>query len=261
MRNCLILGSGRSGTSMIGGILHQAGYFVGEKLYREGLDSNPKGFFEWKEINEINEEILSVYGKGLSSFIVKKLFKKNPVSNPGKNQRWLLSIPEKVNITDSSPKTEDRIRVVIKREPFCYKDPRFSYTLPVWKRFLKPKTGFICVFREPDLTVGSILKECSSRDYLADLYINRSIAYKVWANIYSHILVKNRELFKDFFFVHYNQIYDGTSIPFLSDFLDADISGEFVEKELKRNITNYPVPKRAEEIYQRLCELANLEVN
>ena len=30
MRNCLILGSGRSGTSMIGGILHQAGYFVGD---------------------------------------------------------------------------------------------------------------------------------------------------------------------------------------------------------------------------------------
>ncbi|NIM13858.1 MAG: sulfotransferase family protein, partial [Candidatus Aminicenantes bacterium] len=55
MKNCLILGSGRSGTSMIAGILHKAGYFMGDNLYPP-RSANPKGFFENWEINEINEK-------------------------------------------------------------------------------------------------------------------------------------------------------------------------------------------------------------
>ena len=50
VKNCLILGSGRSGTSMIAGILHKAGYFMGDNLYPP-RSANPKGFFENWEIN------------------------------------------------------------------------------------------------------------------------------------------------------------------------------------------------------------------
>jgi Uncharacterized protein conserved in bacteria len=58
MRNCLILGSGRSGTSMVAGTLASAGYFIGDNLYPR-LASNPKGFFEDPEINAINEDLLA----------------------------------------------------------------------------------------------------------------------------------------------------------------------------------------------------------
>ncbi|RME58681.1 sulfotransferase family protein, partial [Candidatus Parcubacteria bacterium] len=57
MRNVLILGSGRSGTSMVAGTLAKAGYFMGTQFVPP-RESNPKGFFEDHEINDINEAIL-----------------------------------------------------------------------------------------------------------------------------------------------------------------------------------------------------------
>lgn len=256
MKNCLILGSGRSGTSMLGGILHQAGYFMGDKLYLP-TPSNPKGFFEWREITEINEGILACYNKRPSSKIMKRLFKRYVERKPGKNQRWLSSIPTKVDISNSNMTIEEKIKYVIEREPFCFKDPRFSYTLPVWKRFLKPDTLFICVFREPDVTVSSILKECKTRDYLSDLIINKKIAYRVWVNIYSHIITKNIDCFDHFFFIHYNQIYDGSALPSLARFLDADLKSDFVDRNLKRTTTDNLLPGNVKKLYKKLCKQAN----
>ena len=42
MRNCLILGCGRSGTSMLAVSLASDGYYMGGKLYPERT-ANPKG--------------------------------------------------------------------------------------------------------------------------------------------------------------------------------------------------------------------------
>ncbi len=258
MRNCLILGSGRSGTSMLAGILHQAGYFMGDKLHQP-RHTNPKGFFEWMEINRINEDILAPYGKTPFTSLAKKLLRKNLVKDPGKNQRWLLSLSAGVQVNHCPPSIEERIRRVAAREPFCYKDPRFSYTLPVWQHFLKPDTGFICIFREANVTVASILKECRSQEYLADLYINRRLAYQVWVNIYSHILDRNAGWFERFFFVHYNQVFDGRALPRLSDFLGVALKGTFVDKDLKRTVSHHAAPGNVKRIYQRLCALAGYE--
>ena len=57
-RNCLILGSGRSGTSMAAGILARAGYFMGEELWPADI-GNPKGYFEDREVNKINDELIA----------------------------------------------------------------------------------------------------------------------------------------------------------------------------------------------------------
>jgi hypothetical protein len=240
---------------MLSGILHQAGYFMGEKLYLP-RESNPKGFFEWKVINQINEEILSNFGKSLYSTIRKWIFKRYTVKYPGKNQRWLLELPVNVTVNGTDPAVEVNIKEVVKHEPFCYKDPRFSYTLPIWQRFLPPGTVFICIFREPNVTVESILKECRSRDYLADLTINRQDAYRVWSAIHSHILSHYADRSEHFFFVHYNQIYNGTALPSLARFLDVPLSWDFVEKALKRTVADGPIPPAVETIYLRLCELA-----
>jgi hypothetical protein len=58
VRNVLILGSGRSGTSMVAGTLAGAGWFVGARPYAP-RSSNPKGFFESPDVNGVNELILS----------------------------------------------------------------------------------------------------------------------------------------------------------------------------------------------------------
>jgi len=58
MKNCIILGSGRSGTSMLAGCLAKSGYFMGDNLY-PAREANPKGFFEDPEINAINEMLIA----------------------------------------------------------------------------------------------------------------------------------------------------------------------------------------------------------
>lgn len=258
MKNCLILGSGRSGTSMLGGILHQAGYYMGDKLHKPE-PSNPKGFFEWMTINQINEQILADYVKqGFAGKLLETVFKKGTVFNPlGRNQKWLLSLPVEVTVNNQVPQVESDIKEVLEKEPFCYKDPRFSYTLPVWERFLKPGTVCICVFREPDVTVNSILKERQTREYLGSLYINRRMAYNVWFNIYSHVLFKHAKHFDNVIFVHYDQVYNGTALPMLSEMLDVPLKKDFVDKGLKRTVPGGPVPGKVKELYRRLCEAAN----
>jgi len=95
MKNCLILGSGRSGTSMMGGIMHDSGYFMGDNLYPT-RDSNPKGFFENDEINGINEDILSNYAS---------------IGNkPHYGQRWLSSIPVNIEINAVNPDIEKKYK-------------------------------------------------------------------------------------------------------------------------------------------------------
>ena len=188
--------------------------------------------------------------------MLHSVFKKHSVRNPGKNQRWLFSLPPHTDVTLEDAETEKRINGVIAREPFCYKDPRFSYTLPVWRQFLKPDTALICIFREPHITVESILKECRRQDYLSDLFIKRKNAFAVWANMHTHILLKNSTAAKNLYFVHYNQVYDVSSLPLLSRILKADLKRDFVDEDLKRTTSNSAVPEYVSLIYAKLCDLA-----
>src|ERR1700726_1587163 len=57
MRNCIILGCGRSGTSLASGLLAGSGYFMGDHLYPPS-EGNPKGYFEDQDVNAINEDLL-----------------------------------------------------------------------------------------------------------------------------------------------------------------------------------------------------------
>ena len=253
----MILGSGRSGTSMLAGILHQAGYFLGDKLY-PGRESNPKGFFEWGRINRINEDILAAYHKrDVCTWFYEKILKRHTVFSPGKSQHWLLALPDKTAVSNHDPAIVKQIGQVLKREPFCYKDPRFCYTLPVWKPYLKPDTAFICVFRQPGITVESILKECRTQDYLKDLRIDRRSAYRVWCRLHARLLEQYEAGGDNFFFVHYDQVYDGSAIGPLSRFLGVKLDAGFVDRALKRTVSGDNPPVQVMNIYRRLCGLAH----
>ena len=240
---------------MIGGILHNAGYFMGDNLYPP-RHSNPKGFFENPELNRINEIILSKYDRPLPSAL-KRSSKNSTVYCPSYGQRWLMSLPVHVSVTNDDKEIAERIRAALNRRPFSYKDPRFSYTLPVWKRLLDKDIVFICVFREPNVTVNSILKECTSEEYLKNLQINDQKASEVWINVYSHILEKHLNDTDNFVFVHYNQIYNGSALPKLSAVLGVELKHDFVDRKLKRSKCDTSASKKTEKIYNKLCELAS----
>lgn len=248
MRDCLILGSGRSGTSMMGGILHDAGYYMGERLY-PARDSNPKGFFENADVNGTNERILADYCDEPPDG-------RHTIHAPGKGQYWLMALASSVTVDCRHPEIEAAITRMAGHRPFAYKDPRFCYTLPVWQRLLPAETRYIVVFRSPEVTVASILKECAAMPYLASLQMDADLALEAWIALYRHALKHSRLAPGHFFFVHYEQLLDGSALHGLSAFLDVPLQHGFVDRGLNRSRPVFEAGCEAREVYADLCALA-----
>ena len=249
MHNIVILGSGRSGTSMVAGTLRNAGYFRGGDLHtaREG---NPKGVFESGEVNAINEQILASVSPRRPRFIGKWLFR----NRPRRYQMWLARIPLDTKIS-CSPELGERMSNLVRREPFCFKDPRFSYTLPCWLPYLTD-TRYVVVFRDPAATAASIEKECRDWPYLHDLSLTRPEIIDVWTLMYSHILRSSESPAGPWLFLHYNQVLKGDGLDRLEDFSRAPVDRSFPEASLRHSLSDEPVSGLVQEIYCRLCDLA-----
>jgi hypothetical protein len=238
MRNCLILGSGRSGTSLLAGLLSGAGYYMGNHLIPPD-EANPRGYFEDDEVNAINEALLA------------------PVTlapeGPAYGWRWLARVPVGTRIP-ACPDTAQRIQAQTGRAPFCLKDPRFSYTLPVWRPFLG-NAAFLCVFREPARTAHSILKECRPGTYLEGLPMSFPEAVAVWTLMYRHIVEGHRHS-GDWLFFHYDQLFQEESLRKLQAVLGAPANRQFPDPGLRRSPAEGPVGPAAQALYEQLCRLA-----
>jgi hypothetical protein len=250
MHNLIILGSGRSGTSLTAGVLRNSGYFMGENSYKP-TSSNPKGYFEDEKINSINEKLLSSVlpwrprGRlGKLPFLRARL---------GEGQLWLARVPvgRTLVCTDG---VKHEIGSLIARQPFCFKDPRFSYTLPCWRPFLKD-TRFVVVFRHPADTAESIAKECRKWAYLRGLRINRKKILNSWQLMYLHIL-KQHAAGGAWLFLHYDQLLGGEGLNLLESFSQAAVDREFPDKQLKRSVSRAAVPASVLELYERLLQHA-----
>lgn len=257
MKNCLIFGSGRSGTSMVSGMLHDAGYYMGDDLY-PARHSNPKGFFENSLINNINESILSNYDSWKYK-ILRNVSRKSSIYAPSKGQRWLMSILEDTVVDYENKHIVKGINDALSKGVFSYKDPRFAYTLRIWEKYLPEDTRYVVVFREPSRTVNSIIKECNSVDYLRNLKINERLAYESWLSLYSYILSNYDVGNKKFLFIHYEQVLSGEALKVLSDALSCSITDDFVDKNLKRSSAKKSEIELVAPVYSRLCELANYD--
>jgi hypothetical protein len=240
-RNCLILGSGRSGTSMLAGTLRGSGYYMGERLIPPD-ESNPKGYFEDDEINAINEALLAPVAP--------------PRSRPAYGWRWLASVPVGAPVACPA-ETARRIEAQTSRSPFCFKDPRFCYTLPAWRPYLSD-TVFVCVFREPARTAHSIMKECRTAEYLQGLPMDFSMAVEVWTLMYRHILEVHARV-GDWLFFHYEQLFDAVPLARLDASLGVATDRRFPDPKLKRSPGEGDVGPAAGKVYQWLCELASYQ--
>jgi len=251
MKNCIVLGSGRSGTSMVAGALAKSGYFMGDDLYGP-RDANPKGFFEDPEINGINEDLLARVVPRRPPILGRWFFRDRPVHR----QRWLARVPVGATIP-VPPRLRTRIERAVARAPFCYKDPRFCYTLPAWRPHLA-NTAFLCVFRHPAATAASILKECRDASYLHSLKIDFAAAIEVWRLMHEHVLrIHSRK--GDWLFVHFDQMIDGSAIPRIESLLGAAVDRTFAEPELRRSASDAQIPSAVRVLYEELCRKAEYD--
>jgi hypothetical protein len=249
LRNVIIMGSGRSGTSLTAGLLAGTGYFMGDHL-NPANETNPKGQFEDREINGINEELLAQITPGRPPLLGRWLFRHRPVQW----QRWLARVPVGTPLA-VAPAMSERMGRFVQREPYCFKDPRFSYTLPAWRPLLKQGTAFVCVFRDPAVTAQSIRKQACFAQHLNNFSINFTRAVEVWTLMYRHILEIHRHR-GDWLFLHYRQILGGEGLDRLEAFTGAMVDRSFPDASLRRSSSNRPVSGEARAVYQQLCELA-----
>jgi hypothetical protein len=248
MQNVIILGSGRSGTSMVAGTLSKGGYHMGDNLLPAN-ESNPKGFFEDIKINEINEAILAQIVSKRPPVLGRWFFRHRPLPW----QRWLACVPLNKKLK-STHDIDQRIKLAIYKTPFCFKDPRFSYTLPIWRPFLE-NTVFICVFRHPTATATSILKECKDDVRLHSLAMNLQRALEVWTLMYKHIIEIHRKTGK-WLFLHYNQVLKPEGMDKIASFTCAKIDRSFPEESLLRVRSNNAIPSEVQNVYDTLCKLS-----
>lgn len=240
---------------MTAGIFRTAGYFMGEQAY-SGNIGNPKGYFEDKDINLLNEDILSKYVPRRRGGKLGRwgdwLFRRRP----GRLQKWLAKIPADTEVR-CTPAIHARIAHLCAHEPFCYKDPRFSYTLPCWLPHLK-RTRFLVVFRHPAETATSVLKICRTQQYLWNLVITRDDVFQIWELMYRHILKAARGD-GTWLFMHYRQVLTAQGLDRLASFAEAPVDRTFPDPRLERSISIDPVPAEAASLYRQLCDLAHYE--
>jgi len=254
MKNVIILGCGRSGTSMLAGIVSNNRYFIGSD-YIEPRESNPKGFFEGREINEINERLIARLSSGRHRPRLRLLGKS---SVPGPGQRWLSRIPAGVEIP-RDPEIECEIEKLTQFEPYCFKDPRFCYTLPIWRDYLKNEV-YICVYRDPADTVASILKECRTEEYLNNLKIDAEAVFDLWHLMYSRITDAHSRRGR-WTFVHYDQLFRTETIEQLGHIVESKVCFDFADKGLNRTKSQQKSPEKVLELYHNLNRLAGHDLS
>jgi hypothetical protein len=252
-RDCIILGSGRSGTSLAAGMLANVGYFMGDELW-PGDVGNPKGYFEDRKVNSINDELLAPLTPAKPARRLRRWIRTE--GYPLSLSRWLAVVPPDSSIP-CPPEMIERIKAATSHRPFCFKDPRFCYTLPLWRPYVG-NAAMICVFRHPGTTANSILTECSRAGYLKGIRMDFNRALEVWEMMYRHVLEVHHPRGGDWLFVHYDQLLDGSAQTRIEELLQAKVDREFADQELKRSARTGQIALRLLRIYERLCEFAGL---
>lgn len=239
MNNIIVLGAGRSGTSALAGaIALGTGYNIGG-VGHEPDKFNQKGYFETKEINRINDDIL------YRSPDIKL--------TQGKRQGWLSQLPIGGRI-QLSTEQERHIKSIVQVQPFVFKDPRFSYTVRLWEPFLPNNTKIICVYRDPINYIKSVMNCCNNAEYLKGIEITEDFVEDVWNSMYENILDhQKRSLFRNWLFIEYYELFlhtmgENSIIAKIENFVGKTIDKSFFDSSLinfEEIHKNWPLSSRS----------------
>jgi hypothetical protein len=131
-RAIAVAGMHRSGTSMVARILGECGVYLGE---REQLvpatPTNPEGHFEHVDFLRVNKAVLA---KLLGSW-----------KRPPRRLAWLVLAARLGSLREEAARL---VRDMDGRDPWAWKDPRTSLTLPFWLPLVPDLHVVVCV-REP----------------------------------------------------------------------------------------------------------------
>jgi len=249
-----VLGTGRSGTSLAAGLFRRQPIFMGDNLLKSS-EANPHGYFEDREVNAINEALIAplvpTHQGAHSGDYCQDI--------PGDSQRWLARLPLSKSITTNEA-ISTRIRSLYNRGNSCFKDPRFCYTLNVWRNLLGEQQGlntrFLCIFRHPAVVAESLLKEMRTAQYLRSLAISVDQIYAYWSLCYQHILQKHSQHGR-WLFVSHESMFTDEGLSRIEKFCGLNVDRSLPDKSLNRSRAINHVEPSCLEVYERLLKLEN----
>ena len=234
MDNFIILGSARSGTSMLAEVFHRSGFYLGSDLM-PGKPGNPHGYFECRNIESTNEDLLDqiVPARPQGRFArIRQLLHKR---TPNRPRRWLLALDQipSLNLTSD---IENKIKETVRRQPFCLKDPRFCYTLPTWSSLLPPYKR-ICVFRHPAATISSIKKEIKQFGHDKEVSVSRKQLERLWESSYACVRAMEGDKIPTLW-IHSLELLEEVSRKRVEDFVGMELDWSCVDPKLNRSKDN-----------------------
>lgn len=252
--NCLILGAGRSGTSLTGLLLERAGYHVYTETYPPD-DGNPLGYFEDIDVVSANDAILGPFYRSRWRRLLRRMNQKPNITGTG---AWLLDLdPGLLKSVSLESDQAEKFRELFAHTPFAYKDPRFSFTLGVLAPIIPKNTLYICVFRHPLHVVKSTRKHAlRSGVFLDDQY-----CLELWAAHYLCLLEHYQLMGGQWLFVSYEQLINGDAVPRMQEFLTVELDGALVKPELGRTQARGALPDRIVKVFGQLQELERASIS
>lgn len=132
-----IIGVHRSGTSALAGALHKMGADLGpESSWLQPAADNPRGFFEYAPVVDLDRDVLAALGGTWSS--------PPPMPRGWVNDERLTELRERAG--DLSAEIPERMVV---------KDPRLSLVQPLWEDVGRVPAGVLCL-RHPAAVANSL---------------------------------------------------------------------------------------------------------
>ncbi len=140
-RIAIVLGMHRSGTSAVAGLLEQAGFCMPSESLPPHASDNPGGYFEPRELVQINNRLLAGLGLDWRST--------RPID------------PEQLRELPRDDIEDYLARVCADGGQLVFKDPRLCRLLPIWVSAMRrydPDAAIVRVIRDPGAVAASLAR-------------------------------------------------------------------------------------------------------
>lgn len=195
----------------------RAGYHTGDDLI-PASESNPHGFFEDLEVNRLNDRLLR-----------RHFAPSMPVPD---RLQWLGAHQSISRRDDAGHLIDlDDMRAAVPPSPFVIKDPRLSWTFPLWRPVVASAVVIVMV-RSPGEVFDSLV-EMSTREpgYFGGHVVDEVSVGQMWTSIYTNILQWAEA---PTIFVRETDVRDGTALAMLSHRCGVTLNQSGIDPELHR---------------------------
>lgn len=170
-----IMGMHRSGTSLVTGLLHKCGLYLGDNLLM-GAKDNPKGHFEDRKFININNQLI--------------------LSNGG---HWRRPpdriIPQEKHIRQAKALLES-----FPGDKICgFKDPRICLTFPFWHHITSPEPIEVVFVHRPGSEIAQSLKKRNGMPLNMGLNLYKTYIERASAALQGRSIKPYEIYFHDFF--------------------------------------------------------------